>query len=391
MAKIIGNTTATPNPRPDWAQTDETKADYIKNKPSVANAIKGFASGNPIRLDDVSPLEHEISAKATKTEIKTTCEKVADTVFAVYNNYELESRFLTVTEITPDDYGGILVLDDSSYWINENGQMQAEDDGSARFDEIFSVGDVVYVDFDDPENPTWYLYKATATETIVPANGATIEKYGKNLFDVGVREDYDSSGYIDKIENDIIYTRIRPAGEAHFVNTSCAFTSGTYSISSTIENGFASRPLVRLYGADGAVLSNATITLTGWNYNSFYKGWFNSGNGGVLTVPKSSAYWCLGFAPTGPTGETATISNIQVELGSTATEYEKCHCKTYTADENGNVDGIIGNGETVTLLAESGVTISVEYNRDINKVIESLVNAIIALGGTITQGGATNG
>ena len=35
MAKIIGNTTATPNPRPDWAQTDETKADYIKNKPDI--------------------------------------------------------------------------------------------------------------------------------------------------------------------------------------------------------------------------------------------------------------------------------------------------------------------------------------------------------------------
>lgn len=35
MAKIIGNTTATPNPRPDWNQTDETKADFIKNKPIV--------------------------------------------------------------------------------------------------------------------------------------------------------------------------------------------------------------------------------------------------------------------------------------------------------------------------------------------------------------------
>ena len=33
MGKIIGNTTATPNPRPDWNQTDENKADYIKNKP----------------------------------------------------------------------------------------------------------------------------------------------------------------------------------------------------------------------------------------------------------------------------------------------------------------------------------------------------------------------
>lgn len=35
MAKIIGNTTATPNPRPDWKQTDPTKADYIKNKPTI--------------------------------------------------------------------------------------------------------------------------------------------------------------------------------------------------------------------------------------------------------------------------------------------------------------------------------------------------------------------
>lgn len=35
MVKIIGNTTATPNPRPDWNQTDETKADFIKNKPDI--------------------------------------------------------------------------------------------------------------------------------------------------------------------------------------------------------------------------------------------------------------------------------------------------------------------------------------------------------------------
>jgi hypothetical protein len=35
MPKIIGNTTATPNPQPDWAQTDVLKADYIKNKPHL--------------------------------------------------------------------------------------------------------------------------------------------------------------------------------------------------------------------------------------------------------------------------------------------------------------------------------------------------------------------
>ena len=35
MAKIIGNTTTTPMAMPDWNQTDNTKADYIKNKPTV--------------------------------------------------------------------------------------------------------------------------------------------------------------------------------------------------------------------------------------------------------------------------------------------------------------------------------------------------------------------
>ena len=35
MPKIIGNTTATPNPRPDWEQKDEAKADFIKNKPKI--------------------------------------------------------------------------------------------------------------------------------------------------------------------------------------------------------------------------------------------------------------------------------------------------------------------------------------------------------------------
>lgn len=40
MREIIGNTTATPNPRPDWNQTDETKADYIKNKPALNEYAK---------------------------------------------------------------------------------------------------------------------------------------------------------------------------------------------------------------------------------------------------------------------------------------------------------------------------------------------------------------
>ena len=35
MAKIYGNTVTTPMAVPDWNQTDENRADYIKNKPTI--------------------------------------------------------------------------------------------------------------------------------------------------------------------------------------------------------------------------------------------------------------------------------------------------------------------------------------------------------------------
>ena len=41
MREVIGNTTATPNPRPDWSQTDASKANYILNKPNIVPMFIG--------------------------------------------------------------------------------------------------------------------------------------------------------------------------------------------------------------------------------------------------------------------------------------------------------------------------------------------------------------
>ena len=53
MAKIIGNTTTTPVAIPDWNQTDETKVDYIKNKPTILTEedIKQIAGDSIINED----------------------------------------------------------------------------------------------------------------------------------------------------------------------------------------------------------------------------------------------------------------------------------------------------------------------------------------------------
>lgn len=40
MGKIIGNVVGLPSPRSDWNQTDEKKADFIKNKPDIVRFVK---------------------------------------------------------------------------------------------------------------------------------------------------------------------------------------------------------------------------------------------------------------------------------------------------------------------------------------------------------------
>lgn len=56
MAKIIGNTTATPMLVPDFAQIDERKADYVKNKKmSYIEDDVGYATETYVseRLGDI--------------------------------------------------------------------------------------------------------------------------------------------------------------------------------------------------------------------------------------------------------------------------------------------------------------------------------------------------
>lgn len=76
---------------------------------------------------------------------------------------------------------------------------------------------------------------------------------------------------------------------------------------------------------------------------------------------------------------------VQIEVGSVATPYEKGN-KTafYNPTADGTVPGITSLSPSMTILTDTeGVIVECEYNRDTNKVIEKLTNAIIALGGTI--------
>lgn len=77
-----------------------------------------------------------------------------------------------------------------------------------------------------------------------------------------------------------------------------------------------------------------------------------------------------------------TYKNLQIEYGTKATEYEQGFDDvTVTADADGNAAA--ENIAYPTAVIETDSACTVEYNRDANRVIEKLEQAILSLGGDI--------
>lgn len=91
--KIRGNTVGVPNPQADWEQTDPKKADYIKNKPTTADAF-GAAPASHLS-DENNP--HNVTAEQ---------------VGAATNQY-VDARVITASDPNNDgnivlQYGGVV-------------------------------------------------------------------------------------------------------------------------------------------------------------------------------------------------------------------------------------------------------------------------------------------
>ena len=117
------------------------------------------------------------------------------------------------------------------------------------------------------------------------------------------------------------------------------------------------------------------------------------GNGRLkltCTVPKISEATELRFLiqTTNNSDITETsyrISNIQFEVGTEATEYEEYkEPERYIVNADGVVEGVTAIYPSTTLMAETqGTTIRCQYNKDINKAFEKVVNAIVSSGGDV--------
>lgn len=188
MSKIIGNTTATPNPRPDWNQTDETKADYIKNKPAAIylyDFVFGEADGpdNTIEMKDISNLE---GRKVQKDDIIIDAAGTMAFVTLVYEDYaEYEIKMSMAGKNayehakeggytgTEEEFNAKLAADT---WYSTPEECGASGDGvnddASAFADAINSGDYVFLTSD------LYLFSPVGiidkTRLVVDGNGYTI-------------------------------------------------------------------------------------------------------------------------------------------------------------------------------------------------------------------------
>lgn len=97
----------------------------------------------------------------------------------------------------------------------------------------------------------------------------------------------------------------------------------TYTISFELVQGSA-RLGFRLYDINNSLINNSSITISGWNYNQYYMGYYKDTNTASFIVPNNVFnVEILFFAMNYNSSSTSIYRNYQFEKGTKATEYEE--------------------------------------------------------------------
>ena len=319
---------------------DKGEVDYS----IVANALKGSASGSAITMTDVSPLEHEIKVKL-KGEVTLTY--ICDLTDNGEGHFTSGNGDYTVSsvadDISPDS--GMVYFTDGSYcdcWW-----------GSYLNDYVPSVGDVIRY---DENEEIIYLVDGFSGDF----SGVTLTKCGKNLVDISqmLNECLMNNG-------EETFKFAVTDGKKESAKSPVHLEAGTKIFSSIkiIEKNMSAGKdmYFKLFYADGSI--------EGFNFNRSY------------VLQKDVRNVSL-YSSSSSEGDNVIFKNFQIEHGTTATEFEPFNgAETYKPNEDGMVEGVTSLYPTTTLMTDTeGVTITAEYNKDLNKAFAEIYQKLSALG-----------
>lgn len=96
---------------------------------------------------------------------------------------------------------------------------------------------------------------------------------------------------------------------------------------------------------------------------------FNSGNSRYIKFETTSDYTSLGLS---------TESSVQLEEGTTPTEFEEYNLESGITDENGKVSSLTSMPDLMTVFADESAVICVKYKADTKKYIDRKITEAVA-------------
>lgn len=384
--------------RAETAQTSaEQSAARMKN--DYANSIKGKVNGEVVRVDDVSPIAHNLVVKSHgKNLFDISKFKVSENTNTAYPYItSIGEGYIDITVEDTYNGNGHIAFDlklknvcpqmvaGKTYFISANSDAWNKCLYLKQLDYFWNFGNALTIT-EEMLECTLGLYGyatyrgqsagtcrisniqielgdiATEYTPYIDPSTVTLTRCGKNLAFGGETPSSSSSGI----------TLTRTEGLSTFVINGTAekaismgatkpvlLQSGTYTVSVYGLNRI-SATFDRCYvlkHADKSVIVNEVMTN---NPKSF-----------TLTEPTEVA---ISFALAEKTSYSNKIIHLQMEHGNVATEYVECEkMATHTPSTDGTCD-VVSLSPTMTLLTDTeGVTVECEYNRDANKVFDDYV------------------
>nr|DAE06062.1 MAG TPA: hypothetical protein [Siphoviridae sp. ctsxw88] len=395
------------------AVNDIVKAAKTSANSTFANALKGNASGeNAVRIDDSSPIEHEMSVKVSSKNL----------IPYPYSNF---TKTTVVNGITFTNNGdGTITANGTAtspaqIFLNSNKKLPVDCNLSYALsgcpqnggnniyycDVLLYNGNTLVKTVRDVGNgniisPSSSVVWNTLSYKIYIETGITVENL---VFKPQIELGATATEYTPYI-SDLTSVTLSEYGKNLIPATTVSKTSqgltatsqsdGTIIINGTCTGSYylALDTLNVLKGEQFTVHSSVPSNVTEKEYQFYLSGrttglaslYAITQSGRTYNPPISGEYACLFFAATGQTFNNFKLS-YQLELGAIKTTYESYKApKTNTPQADGTVTGVKNIYPTTTLLSDTdGVVIDAEYNRDINKAFEELQNAILSQGGNV--------
>lgn len=385
--------------KPAFIHADE-KSEEVKNYADnkIASILKGYASGEVIALDDISPVSNKIGVSFNSKNLYYNAKKVS----AIFNGITAtgnvgESEFIlngTATVVAGRDVSSMTVTAGtytfSVYGLQDNDKVNLQDASTGKVVGTITVTTTKTLTFDagttikfvtvitagnsyDNQTIQIQVEKGSKVTRYTPylndVSNAGVNVCGKNILPYPYfKTTHTTNGvtFTDNGDGSITANGTATATINFLLTDRNTFTlpAGTYSFSLTpqLDNSY----YLVTGGSSGSILPTH-------NGNRVVKDF----KGGIV------GYFCLQIK------QGATLNNVrfypQIEVGTSATNYESYTSTNYPSwwlfEEDYKVNGLYPY--SALMVDTEGTVMDVEYTRDLNKAFADLERAIISLGGNV--------